>query len=74
MFQTDELVKRVSLAIAESDIPVGHNKAFVLAATSTGVKGVVSIKIRDTWQIDTIFTTDYHGDMEGGIVVKGSWK
>jgi len=73
-FDSESLAKAIASAVAESNIPPGHNNIFALAATRDGIKAVIAVKINNTWNINSMISTNYHGELEAGILLKGSWK
>ena len=74
IFDDKSISLAVAQVIAESDVPSDHDKAFAFVATLTGIKGVVTVKVNNTWKLDSMISVDYHGNLEAGIQFVGSWK
>lgn len=74
VFDAASLHTAVVQALADAAIPAKDTHAFALVATSDGrVKAVVSMRVGDTWEIDSVVTIAKGHRVEGGIQVKTSW-
>lgn len=74
LFDPASLHAAVEQALADADIPAGHTHAFALVATTSGgVKAVLSTKLGDVWQLDTVVSLQHGAPVEGGVQVKASW-
>lgn len=74
IFDSKSLNAAVTKQLADANIPEDHHNAFALiATTSGGVKGVLTTKINDVWQVDSVFAIDGQKKFEGGIQVKATW-
>jgi len=78
MFSDQELVQQVKEALVEGQGVIDPNArgAFFTAVTTSGVKGVLALKVANGWDLNLFaeheFTKDEHGD-EAGILLRGEW-
>lgn len=73
IFDNQSLQAAVATQLKDAGIPDGHKNAFALIATTSGVKAVVSLRVNDVWQIDSVVNVSDQKKIEGGISIKASW-
>lgn len=74
IFDSHSLESAVAKQLADAGVPDDHHNAFAIVATTSGtVKGVLSTKINDVWQVDSVFTVAKGQHVEGGVQVKATW-
>ena len=74
IFDGTSLEAAVAHSLADARIPVDHTHAFALVATTGGgIKAVLSTRINDIWQVDTVVNVQKGQRVEGGVQVKASW-
>lgn len=75
IFDRASLQEDVHRALVEANVPADDDNAFVLVATTGGgVRGVLAVKVKDMWQIDTVLAYKKGEGIDAGIAVKASWK
>lgn len=74
IFDSHSLNEAIAQQLADANIPADHHNAFALiGTTSGGVKGVLTTRINDVWQVDSMFSVAHGKKFEGGIQVKATW-
>lgn len=73
IFDSKSLHDAVAGALTDADIPADHHNAFAVIATQAGVKGVITTKINNVWQIDAVINVSGQKKVEGGIELKATW-
>lgn len=73
IFDTRSLHDAVTKQLTEAWIPEGHSNAFAVIATTGGVKAVLSTRINNVWQVDSVVNVSSQGKVDGGIQVKATW-
>jgi hypothetical protein len=73
IFDNASLASAVSEALATAAIPADKENAFAVVVTKAGVKGVISVRVNDVWQVDSVFAVNHKGHIDGGLAIKGSW-
>jgi hypothetical protein len=73
IFDSKSLHDAVATSLADAGIPEDHKNAFAVIATTAGVKGVLTTKINDVWEVDTVFSVNSQKHVEGGVQVKATW-
>jgi len=78
MFSDQELVAAVKESLVEGQGVINPDArgAFFTAVTTSGVKGVLALKVAHGWDLNLFaeheFTENEHGD-EAGILLRGEW-
>lgn len=73
IFDSQSLAGAVANQLKDAGLPDDHRHAFAVIATTAGIKGVVSAKIDNIWQVDAVFSINGQKQIEGGIQVRASW-
>lgn len=73
IFDSKSLHDAVSTQLKESNIPDDKKNAFALVATKSGVKAVLSTRVNNVWEIDSVIGVDNQKHVDGGIEVKATW-
>ena len=74
LFNDQALGAAVAHELAAAQIPADHRNAFALVATTSGgVKGVLTTRVNDIWEIDAVFAVAKGHPFEGGVQIKASW-
>ncbi len=74
IFDNQSLSTAIATQIKDAGIPDDHHNAFALiGTTSGGVKGVLTTKVGDHWQVDSMFAVKPDKTFEGGVQVKATW-
>lgn len=73
IFDSKSLHDAVAIALKDADVPDDHKNAFAVIATTSGVKAVLSTKVNDVWQVDTVVSVSGQKKVEGGVQVKATW-
>ena len=73
IFDTHALHEAVATQLKDAGIPEGHTNAFAVIVTTSGVKAVLSTRLNDTWQIDSVVSISDQKHVAGGIHVKATW-
>lgn len=73
IFDSKSLHDAVTQQLKDANIPDDHTNAFALIATTAGVKAVLTTKVGQHWQIDSVVGVDSMKKVEGGVQVRASW-
>ena len=74
IFDSKSLNDAVNKQIHDAGIPDDHHNAFaIIGTTSGGVKGVLTTKINNVWQVDSVFAVAKGQKFEGGVQIKATW-
>ena len=74
MFDAVALQSAVSKALTDAHVAPGHTNAFALVVTSDRrVQAVLSTKVNDVWEIDSVITAGVGVPLEAGVMVKATW-
>lgn len=73
MFDNASLNAAVNKTLKDANVDSEHRNAFVLVATGAGAKAVLTTKVGDHWQIDSMVSIDRDKHIEGGVEVKATW-
>ncbi len=74
IFDNKSLNDALTKALTDSGVPDNHKNAFaIVATTSGGVKGVLTTKVNNVWQIDSVMVVSHEKKVEGGVQVKATW-
>jgi len=74
IFDSKSLNDAMTKQLADAAIPANHRNAFAIVATSDGtVKGVLTTKVNEHWEIDSIFSITPGKPVEAGLQVKATW-
>lgn len=74
IFDSKGLNAAVSQQIKDAGIPDDHKNAFaIIGTTDGGVKGVLTTKVGEHWQIDQVFSVAKDKKFEGGVQIKATW-
>lgn len=74
IFDSKTLHDAIAQQIKDAGIPDDHKNAFAIVGTTAGgVKGVLTTKVGDHWQVDSMFAVGHDKTFEGGIQVKATW-
>lgn len=74
IFDSKSLADAVAKSLADANVPDAHQNAFALVATTSGgVKGVLTTKINNVWQIDSVFSVGHDKHFDGGVQIKATW-
>lgn len=73
VFGPSQIAAAVRTELAREDIPADKRNAFVLVVTTDGAKAVLTTKVNDVWQIDSMVSVDRGGHVEGAVAVKATW-
>lgn len=72
VFDAASIHAAVDQALLASAAPADKN-AFVVIATTTGVKAVLATRLDDHWTVAGLFAVDHEQHIDGGIEVKATW-
>ena len=73
LFSGVSLSKRISLLIADADIPPTHHVAVVAVADAEGARAVIVGRIGDHWKIQGSVEHAWTGGTDAHLAVKASW-
>lgn len=74
IFDNKSLNDALTKALTDSGVPDDHKNAFaIVASTGGGVKGVLTTKVNNVWQIDSVVAVSHDKKVEGGVQIKASW-
>lgn len=74
IFDNKSLNDALTKALTDSGIPDDHKNAFaIVATTSGGVKGVLTTKVNNVWQIDSVVSVNHDKKVDAGVQVKATW-
>lgn len=73
IFDSKSLHDAVAQSLKDAEIPDDHRNAFAVIATQAGVKGVITTKINNVWQVDAVISVTGQKKVEGGVQIKASW-
>lgn len=72
IFDPKSLHDAIDQSLSSADLGKAKN-AFVVVATTAGVKGVLATKLDETWTVSALFGVDYEKHLEGGLEIKATW-
>ena len=74
IFDSKSLNAAVTEQLAAANIDPTHTNAFALVATTGGgVRAVLSTKIGNIWQVDTVLRVAHGTKIEGGVQIRATW-
>ena len=73
LFSGVSLSTRISLLIADADIPPDHHVAVVAVADAEGARAVIVGRIGDHWKIQGSVEHAWTGATDAQLAVKASW-
>ena len=74
VFDSKSLNDAIAKQITDAGIPADHKNAFaIIGTTAGGVKGVLTTKVGDHWQVDSMFAVAPGTKFEGGVQLKATW-
>lgn len=74
IFDSKSLHDAITQQIKDAGIPDDHHNAFALiGTTSGGVRGVLTTKVGNHWQVDSMFAVSPDKKFDGGVQLKATW-
>lgn len=74
IFDSKSLNDAIVSQLKDAGVPDDHKNAFVIMGTTAGgVKGVLTTKVGDHWQVDSMFAVAHDKPIEGGVQIKATW-
>lgn len=73
IFDSASLHDAVAQSLKDAKIPDDHANAFAVIATKAGVKGVLTTKVGNHWEISSVIGIDGQKHVDGGVEVKATW-
>lgn len=72
IFDSTSLHSAINQSLSGADLG-GAKNAFVVVATTSGVKGVLATRLDEHWTVSALFGVDHDAHLEGGLEIKATW-